>query len=282
MRCLLRSDDRSNRPLPLGAESDRRPTDRGSGGRAQKAASTGEPENKSGAVAYAQRGDHASELARFAARVGNELNNPLAGILAAHQFIRHRVEATPDLDKDWRVREFMDIVEREIANASRVVEDLVDFGVRRPPVRTQFLLRPLVEDLVSSTRRAPRTVIENRCDDTVVFLDREKLARALSRVIQNAVEAIPTDAAGLVTVETITRPHEIRIEIGDDGTGIPPDVVAQMMKPFFSTKVKGNGLGLTVARELAAQQSGTLSFRARERRADGRSGAVFSFVFTLP
>ncbi len=260
----------------------------------------GDPDSKTDAIAFAQRGEHASELARFAARVGNELNNPLAGILAAHQFIRHRVEATPELDKDWRVREFMDLVEREIANASRVVEDLVDFGVRRPSVRTQFLLRPLIEDLVASTRRSPQTIIENRCEDAVVFLDREKLARALSRVIQNAVESIPADSAGLVTIETITGPHEIRIEVQDDGTGIPPDVVAQMMKPFFSTKVKGNGLGLTVARELAAQQSGTLSFRARERRAErqglpegpregppegpleGRSGAVFSFVFTLP
>jgi signal transduction histidine kinase len=234
--------------------------------------------------AEAQRGEHTTELARFAARVGNELNNPLAGILAAHQFIRHRVEATPELVKDWRMKQFMDLVEREIETASRVVEDLVDFGVRRPSVRTQFLLRPLVEDLVTNTRRAPQTTIENRCDDTIVFLDREKLGRALSRVIQNAVEAIPADGPGLVTIETITRPHELRIEISDDGTGIAPEVVAQMMKPFFSTKVKGNGLGLTVARELAAQQGGTLSFRAREPAAGEHSarGAVFSFVFTTP
>lgn len=228
------------------------------------------------------RPDQAAELARFAARVGNELNNPLAGILAAHQFIRKRVEATPDLEGDWRLREFMDVVEREIQTASRVVEDLVDFGVRSPSVRTQFLLRRLVEDLIATTRRSPLTVIENLCEDKVVSLDREKLGRALSRVLQNAVEAIPQNAPGRVTIETFARPGEIRIEISDDGTGIPPDVVAQMMKPFFSTKVKGSGLGLTVARDLAAQQGGTLSFRARELRPDGRSGAVFSFVFTLP
>lgn len=222
-----------------------------------------------------------TELARFAARVGNELNNPLAGILAAHQFIRRRVEATAELEHDARLREFMDVVEREIQTASRVVEDLVDFGVRRPSLRTQFLIRPLVEELVTSTRRPPLTLIENRCEDAIVLLDREKLGRALSRVLQNAVEAIPGDTQGLVTVETFVRAGEIRIEISDDGTGIPPEVVAQMMKPFFSTKVKGNGLGLTVARELAAQQGGTLSFRAREMREDGRSGAVFSFVFSI-
>ncbi|MFO0615178.1 MAG: HAMP domain-containing sensor histidine kinase [Polyangiaceae bacterium] len=243
--------------------------------------STGEVGAKREALSP-ERGEHTRELARFAARVGNELNNPLAGILAAHQFIRHRVESTPELVNDWRMKQFMDLIEREVENASRVVEDLVDFGVRRPCVRTQFLLRPLVEDIVKAMRRGPRTIVENRCDDTVVHLDREKLGRALSRVIQNAVEAIPPDAPGLVTIETIERPHELRIEISDDGTGIPPDVVAQMMKPFFSTKVKGNGLGLTLARELAAQQGGTLSFRAREPHAGEQEarGAVFSFVFT--
>lgn len=214
--------------------------------------------------------EQSNELAQFAARVGNELNNPLAGILAAHQYIRLRVEAAKELEGDSRLREFMDLVELEIQTASRVVEDLVDFGVRRPSVRTQFLIRPLVEDLVAGTRRSPLTIIENRCEDVVVYLDREKLGRALSRVLQNAVEAIPSDTPGRVTVETFARAGEIRIEISDDGTGIPSEVVAQMMKPFFSTKVKGNGLGLTVARELAAQQGGTLSFRARDVREDGR------------
>lgn len=216
-------------------------------------------------------------VALFAARVGNELNNPLAAVLAAHEYIRRRIEVDSALASDEKVMSFLDIIEQELASASRVVGDLVDFGTKRPIMRTSFLLSDLAREAVAEVRGTPEVTLENRVSSGLppVHLDRDKCKRAVLRVLQNAVDAIPPGQQGRVEIDARVENGRAIVEISDDGSGILPDVRSKMHTPLFSTKIKGTGLGLPVAQAFVRRQGGEITF-------DSRPGERTTFVISLP
>jgi signal transduction histidine kinase len=98
------------------------------------------------------------------------------------------------------------------------------------------------------------------------------LRRAVENVVRNAVEA--TDARGIVV--TATRVDgAIRLAIADHGAGVPPEDRERIFQPYMTTKSKGTGLGLTMARQAAVAHGGTLVVETAPS-----GGAVFAF--TLP
>ena len=216
-------------------------------------------------------------VALFAARVGNELNNPLAAVLSAHEYVRRRISSDSKLANDPKVMHFLDIIEAELAAASRVVGDLVDFGIERPVLKTSFLLGDLIDEMMMAVKRPNGVTLVNRVPAAFppVHLDRDKSARALARVLQNAIDAIPLEKKGTVEVDARVEAGRVVIEVSDDGSGIAPDVRLKMKHPLFSTKVKGTGLGLPIAEAFVRMQGGTVTF-------DSLPGVRTTFVISLP
>ncbi|MEO0778522.1 MAG: ATP-binding protein [Bacteroidota bacterium] len=86
-------------------------------------------------------------------------------------------------------------------------------------------------------------------------LDREQLEQALVNIIKNAMEAIERD--GIIEIRTEAQPA--RLLICDDGPGIPAELKPQLFTPFFSTKAQGQGIGLTLVREILHQHGWAFS-----------------------
>jgi signal transduction histidine kinase len=95
--------------------------------------------------------------------------------------------------------------------------------------------------------------------------ERGPLARALENVIANAIEAMPD--GGTLRIEggaAPASPGAIEIRVADSGRGLPPDLARRVARPFFSTKPRGTGLGLALARRIVASYGGTLCFETVE------------------
>jgi signal transduction histidine kinase len=94
-----------------------------------------------------------------------------------------------------------------------------------------------------------------------IMIDGGQLEQAIINIIKNAEEATVNKANQLVTVHArLTRGSRLRIEINDNGPGVPDDLIPHIFTPFFTTKIKGSGIGLAMVRQLVHSNGGTVRY----------------------
>ena len=101
-----------------------------------------------------------------------------------------------------------------------------------------------------------------------------RLAEVFTNLIQNALEAVPDDGVVRVRVEAHGGEH-VRVLVENSGPGVPPEMRERIFHPFFTTKPRGTGLGLPIARQIVEAHRGTLTVES-----DGVSETTF--IVELP
>ena len=195
-----------------------------------------------------------TRLGEMAAVVAHEVKNPLTGIRGAVQIIGGRLPAG---SRDAEV--VKEIVAR-IDTLNDLMKDLLLFARPPQPRLAPVDPRSLVETVVGLARQDPGaraiTIQVEGPSDTVMG-DSELLKLVIQNVLLNAVHAI----AGAGSILVAVRPAEsmCRITVMDTGPGIPPEVRGKLFTPFFTTKARGTGLGLSTARRFIEAQGGTIA-----------------------
>jgi signal transduction histidine kinase len=144
--------------------------------------------------------------------------------------------------------ELLDKVENNIAAMRIMVHDLLNFTANRQPQRQEVDVRATAGELLEEI--APQCAAQNirlECqvdDDLTLSCDPEMLRSAVRNLLLNAVDAL----GGGGTICLTVRPDGdyVRVEVRDNGPGIPAETMARIFDPFFTTKPTGTGLGLSV------------------------------------
>lgn len=142
-----------------------------------------------------------------------------------------------------------------------------------PPKRRPADIVPILEDVVALLQPvaknrgiAFRLDVRDRLED--IPIDRGQIEQVLVNVLKNAMEAIGRD--GTITLRTERNGARKLLVVEDTGPGISPEARAQLFRPFFTTKENGQGLGLTLVREILLQHGFEFSLEsARRGRARG-------------
>jgi signal transduction histidine kinase len=192
-------------------------------------------------------------LGQLAGSVSHELRNPL-GVM---KNVVYYLNMT--LPNEGRVRKHLQILDREVATANRIVSGLLDYARVRPSQPAPTDLNSLVtESLQRASVPQSVTVVANLARDLApVAVDREQIGLVLGNLIGNAVQAMPE--GGTLTVETAADGDGTRVSVADTGVGIAPEHVAKIFEPLFTTKPRGIGLGLSVVKSLAEANGGRVS-----------------------
>lgn len=193
-------------------------------------------------------------LGEFATGIAHEIRNPLAAIKTSVQALARR-------EQDPKRTQLLTKMEREIDRLARVVSDLVDFGRPRPPL---FGLMPVhelfrrISMIIEPEARARNIHFSCQGDPGLeLWADPDHLQQIVLNLTLNAVQATP--AAGAVVLRASIIAGRAAIEISDTGCGIPSELLQRVSDPFFTTKTKGVGLGLSISRQLCELNAGEMA-----------------------
>jgi two-component system NtrC family sensor kinase len=224
-------------------------------------------------VAQAQliQSEKLSSLGKLAASVAHEINNPLSGILTyAKLLIRmHEDGVLSDKARETSIRNLR-LVQRETERCSAIVRNLLDFARQRPLSLTDVDLNHVTDEglsLLAHQISIQGITLEKRMAVLPsVRADFGQLRQAVVNIALNACQAMAK--GGTLTVTTAVLPDRqwVQITIADTGPGIPPDHMAKILDPFFTTKEKGTGLGLSVVYGIIERHGGKLDLASEVGR----------------
>jgi signal transduction histidine kinase len=194
------------------------------------------------------------KLGEMAAVVAHEVRNPLAGVRSAIQVIGRRL---PPGGKDAAV---IGEITARLDALAELMKDLLLFArppqVHQVPVDIMALAKE-TSALVSQdpTMRDVRFEIEGSA--SAVMVDPQLLQIVLLNLFLNAAHAI--QSSGTIRTSVTVGDRACRISVADTGPGIPPEIRDHIFAPFFTTKSRGTGLGLSTAKRLVESHHGCIS-----------------------
>ena len=208
------------------------------------------------------------ELGEAARTIAHEIKNPL-GVIRVQCGLLRKLSGP-------EASEGIDMIESETMRLSGMADRIRGYlRGTRPTDLTPISAKPWLEDFAA--RYASR--VEARIDvpaDVSVLIEEERVREALDNLVANALEAeAEAGTGGLPVVEAGLRQGSLRVDVLDHGPGVAPEHRRRLFEPFFSTKARGTGLGLALARTNVEASGGTLAY------AD-RSGGGSMFTVTLP
>jgi two-component system phosphate regulon sensor histidine kinase PhoR len=259
------------------------------GARQRDVSAHGAPLAGSGGVVLALR--DVTELRRlegirrdFVANVSHEMRTPIT-------VIRANAETLLDgaLEDEAAARTFTDAIGRHAQRLENLVTDLLDLArieagrleLELTPVSLADLAHRVIEAHATTAARREHTVTVEVPDDLRALADPHILDRVLGNLLQNAINYTPP--GGNIAVRAAREGRSVRVEVADDGPGIPLRHRARIFERFYrvdpgrSREMGGTGLGLAIVKHLVGAMSGTVGVRSAERSHPTRPGAVFWF-----
>ncbi len=222
------------------------------------------------------RQERLAVLGQLAGGVAHELRNPLGAIKNGVYFLDMVLE---EEGADPNVQETLEIMDQELARLERIVSGLLDFARARPPVRHELDLNEAVSAALSRAGIAPGIDAVSQLDGALptILADPNQLERVFGNLIRNAVQAMPE--GGRLTIRTFETSEVtgklpksgVIVSIADTGEGIPEENLERVFEPLFSTRTRGIGLGLALAKRLVEGHGGSI-----EVESEVGEGSVFS------
>ena len=201
------------------------------------------------------RSERLASLGRMVAHISHEIKNPLATIGGfAGQL--ERQEGFPA-----ETRRKLKIIHQEVQRLEKFLGDLATFTRVTPPRKVSGDLPALIREvaeLMDPGFKEKGIAFELQAAETVppFSFDPGQIRQVLFNLFKNAQEAMPQ--GGRLRVGVRLQQNQVRLTISDTGVGIPPEALASLFTPFFSTKEGGTGLGLTICQGLIEQHHGTI------------------------
>ena len=232
-------------------------------------------------------------LGVVAAGIAHELRNPLSWITANLSVLKEGLAAlqtdllapTPDtLSLARRLPEFLEAVGDAVEGASRITEIARGIELSTRSQRDDDLVD--LNEVVTLTVRSVQGELRKRARldlaiDVVPAVrgSRTKLGQVALNLLVNALQALPDRprAENLVSVRLFASEGSVRLEVQDNGAGVPPEVRSRLFDPFFTTKKQGGtGLGLAISKKIAEEHGGQIGVVSEPGH-----GATFTIVLPV-
>lgn len=217
-----------------------------------------------------------SALGQLAAELAHEIKNPLVTIGG---FAR-RLSEKSDFNHDEK--KYTDIIISEVKRLENLLKDILNYSRDIKSNFSDYDINTLIEEVLSSYEsifNESGILVKRELSASIhpLHIDTSQIKQVLVNILYNAVECM-TGKAGFIAIKTEPLSGEeggVTISISDTGGGIPPEILDNIFNPFFTTKIQGTGLGLSLSKKIVESHSGTIGI-------DNRIGEGATFIINLP
>jgi PAS domain S-box-containing protein len=209
-------------------------------------------------------------LGQVAGSVGHELRNPLGVMSNAVYFLQ-----TVLADADETTKEYLDIINDEIAGSERIVSDLLDSVRTNPPHPKTVCIAELIEQTLRKYTVPSSVTVKLDIPATLspLRVDAMQIQQVFRNLISNGVEAMPEGGSLEISAVENKQDGTVTVSVCDSGIGMALEVQAKLFQPLFTTKPRGIGLGLVVVKNLTQANGGSV-----EVQSEVGKGSTFSIV----
>lgn len=204
--------------------------------------------------------DKLSVIGELAAGVAHEIRNPLTSLKGFTQILKSRLNSESD-------QEFISIMLDELDRINMIVNEFMVLARPQALTHEKANLQDLIQNVLTlietqatlNNVQIITRVIENIPD---ISCNENQIKQVLINVLKNSIEAMPE--GGEIILSLFPIQDEVIIEVRDNGEGIPDHRLSHLGEPFYTTKKKGNGLGLMICRRIVQNHQGTLLIDSKE------------------
>jgi len=207
-----------------------------------------------------ERSAHLAAVGELAASIAHEVRNPLAGMKGALEVLRKELAVKPDN------LEIVDELLAQIVRLENLVRDLLNFARPRALTRRLFDLHETLDRVLrmfkeqsDSARITVRRTYEPGTSQ--LLADATQLEQVFLNLVHNAIQAM--EHGGTLFVNARVREGSIVISFRDTGKGIAAGDLPRIFQPFFTTKHRGSGLGLSIVQKIVEAHGGSVEIRSR-------------------
>lgn len=227
------------------------------------------------------RSERLASVGRLAAGLAHEVGNPIAALMGMQDLLLEGGLSEAEQ------QDFLKRMQRETERIHRILRDLLQFARPAAPSTLENddqggNVETAIYDTAAlvSPQKSMKDVelaVDVHPDLPEVALSREHLVQVILNLVLNAADACEAGGGGRISLRAFAKDDGVRIEVEDDGPGVPQTVRGKLFEPFVTTKEvgKGTGLGLAVCRGLVEAAGGTIQL-------DDAYAAGARFVIELP
>ena len=236
-------------------------------------------------------------LGQVSGGIAHEIRNPLNAVRMSAYYLLHAKKLTPE-----KLEEHLRRIDRQVGIIDSAISALSDVARMPDPQTSNCDLDSMIRSAIENVSDLGSIDIQNMLPPgkAIVSADHNQLSIVFRNLIRNARDAMPQ--GGTLTIEMsasfrfspdhvhlhkattqpsdpheaqVTSPAEITVAFGDTGVGIAPDRLQQIFEPFYSTKARGMGLGLSITRSIVEKNGGRMSV-------ESETNVGTSVMVTLP
>jgi signal transduction histidine kinase len=226
---------------------------------------------------YMRRADRLASLGTLTAGLAHEIRNPLVAIKTFTQLLPERLE-----DEEFKSH-FINIASAEVDRISSLINELLDFARPSEPKLEFEDINAILDGMIllvsTETKKKQINIAKNYASELPPLqIDREQIKQVFLNILLNSIEATPEKGKIIVKTRSFEKPggeSYIQIEFTDNGRGIPAEHLEEIFTPFFTTKDKGSGLGLSISHQIVQDHRGYIDVESELNRGT-------SFFINLP
>jgi len=211
-----------------------------------------------------------------ARKLAHEIKNPLTPIQLTIDRLKTKYEKSIDDNEKENFKNYLKTIIKQIKQIENLVNEFSDFARMPKPILQNCNIIKIIENNISLLRELDENIsIKLNYKNYELFLkcDADQISRVFLNLIKNSIESIQEKSqkngefTKIIDIEIINKNDYITTNITDNGTGFPKENIKNIIKPYFTTKRDGSGLGLSIVNKIISDHNGSVKLNSNNNGA---------------